>query len=94
MPTKKPLRRILRSEQIGPNRYRTLADTGMSFIVECDSESDGWRWYHDGDDPDDPHGNNDSGFWTQNDCLDSLREYLATVPPTIFVPPLGLVRSA
>ena len=94
MPTKKPLRKILRSEQIGPHRYRAIADTGMTFIVEYSNESDGWRWYHDGDDPRDPQGSNDSGFWTQRDCLESLRDYLATVPPAMFIPSLGLVTSA
>ena len=39
-------------------------------------------------------GSNDSGFWTQRDCLESLRDYLATQPPAMFVPSLGLVASA
>ena len=89
MPTKKPLRRILRSVLIGTNRYRATTDTGTSFIIEYDDEGDGWCWYHEGDDLDDPNAAMDTGFWTQQDCIEGLRDYLATMP----FPPPGLILT-
>lgn len=97
MPTKKPLRKILRSVLIGMNRYRATTDTGATFIIEYNEDGDGWRWYHEGDDLDDPNSVLDSGFWTQHDCVEGLRDYLATVPapsPAVLVTRTRWVRSA
>lgn len=78
--SKPPLRRILASQRLAAASYRLTADTGATFIVEDAGEELGWRWYHEGDDPAQPARPAESGHFTREECLDSLRGFLEASP--------------
>ncbi len=93
---KRPLRKILHSVAVAPDCYLAVTDDGLAFVIEWAGDHDGWRWYHAEDNPNAFQQASESGYFSYQDCMAGLRDYLShlVLPPRMIITQVQHVISA